>query len=104
MKAKKTSAAKPARTRHSADFKEQALLRAEKDGVAQAAKDLNLTPSQIYAWRQRKQLTALTTDEQRLQQAEIARLKREVARLKDEAEFLKKAAAYFAKEPTRGTP
>src|SRR3546814_7963882 len=80
MKAKKPTEEKPARQRHSANFKEQAILRADKDGVAQTAKDLGLKPSQIYAWRQRKQLSGLTTDEQKLQQAEIARLRREVAR------------------------
>ena len=78
--------------------------RAQKDGVAVAAKDLNLHTSQLYSWRQRQRLDALSGDEQRLMQAENARLKRELARLTEEHEFLKKAAAYFAKESKRGTP
>lgn len=88
---------KQVKQRHSAEFKQQALARAEKDGVAAAAKDLNLHASQLYAWRQRTRLDVLTGDEQRLMQAENARLKRELARISEEHEFLKKAAAYFAK-------
>ena len=36
---------------------------------------------------------------QRLQQSELARLRRELARVEEENAFLKKAAAYFAKQP-----
>jgi transposase len=100
MKSKKVSqgkSVKQIKQRHSAEFKAQALARAEKDGVAVAAKDLNLHASQLYAWRQRKRLDVLTGDEQRVMQAENARLKRELARISEEHEFLKKAAAYFAK-------
>lgn len=97
MKAKHTE--KKARNRYSAEFKEQALKRAEKDGVAVTAKDLGLAESQLYAWRQKRRLDGQTTEEQKLQQAELARLKREVARLEDENAFLKKATAYFAKQP-----
>jgi transposase len=100
MKSKKVSQAKvvkQVKPRHSAEFKAQALARAEKDGVAAAAKDLNLHASQLYAWRQRKRFDVLTGDEQRLLQAENARLKRELVRISEEHEFLKKAAAYFAK-------
>lgn len=97
MKAKHTE--KKARNRYSVEFKEQALKRAEKDGVAVTAKDLGLAESQLYAWRQKRRLDGQTTEEQKLQQAELARLKREVARLEDENAFLKKATAYFAKQP-----
>jgi transposase len=98
MKSKQVSQSKQVKQRHSAEFKQQALARAEKDGVAVAAKDLNLHASQLYAWRQRKRLDVLSGDEQRLMQAENARLKRELARISEEHEFLKKAVAYFAKE------
>jgi transposase len=104
MKSKQVNQGKQVKQRHSAEFKQQALDRAQKDGVAVAAKDLNLHASQLYAWRQRQRLDALSGDEQRLMQAENARLKRELARLTEEHEFLKKAAAYFAKESKRGTP
>lgn len=104
MKSKKVVQDKQVKQRHSAEFKQQALDRAKSDGVAVAARDLNLHASQLYAWRQKKQLEAVSGDEQRLMQAENARLKRELARLNEEHDFLKKAAAYFAKEFKRGTP
>lgn len=44
---------KARRLRHSAEFKRQALLRATKDGVPAAARDLGLQPAQLYAWRGR---------------------------------------------------
>ena len=97
MKAKKD--AKKVRNQYSPEFKKQALERAEKDGVAVAALDLNLKESQLYAWRQKRRLEGLTTEEHKQQLGELARLKRDVARLEDENAFLKKAAAYFAKQP-----
>jgi transposase len=97
MKAKQQGE-KKARKQYSAEFKEQALKRAEKDGVAAAARDLGLAESQIYSWRQRRRLEGLTTEEQKLQHAELARLKRELARVEEENAFLKKATAYFAKQ------
>ena len=97
MKAKK-EASKP-RNRYSPEFKKQALERAEKDGIAAVARDLDLQESQLYTWRQKRRLEGLTTEEQKLQQGELARLKRDLARLEEENAFLKKAAAYFAKQP-----
>ena len=97
MKAKKD--VKKTRNQYSPEFKKQALERAEKDGVAVAARDLNLKESQLYAWRHKRRLEGLTTEEQKQQLGELARLKRDVARLEDENAFLKKAAAYFAKQP-----
>ena len=60
-----------------------------------AAKDLGLQESQLYGWCAKAKLLGQTSEEQRLQQSEHARLKREVARLEEENAFLKKAAAYF---------
>lgn len=97
MKAKKD--VKQTRNQYSPEFKKQALERAEKDGVAVAARDLNLKESQLYTWRQKQRLEGQTSEEQKLQHAELAKLKREVARLEEENAFLKKAAAYFAKQP-----
>ena len=97
MKAKQQGE-KKARKQYSPEFKEQALKRAEKDGVATTARDLGLAESQIYSWRQRRRLEGLTTEEQKLQHAELARLKRELARVEEENAFLKKATAYFAKQ------
>lgn len=91
--------AKSERKRFSAEFKQQALLRAVKDGVPAVARDLGLEPAQLYAWRAKAQQQGEDAEAQRLQQSEAARLKREVARLEEEVAFLKKAAAYFAKQP-----
>lgn len=103
-KEKKRQGEPPLRKKYSAEFKAQVLRRAEQDGVAATARDLGLAESQIYAWRQRHRLEGLTTEEEKLQHAEVLRLKREVALLEEENAFLKKAAAYFAKPPKRGTP
>jgi transposase len=66
------------RKRYSPEFKKQVLDRAEKEGVATVAKDLGMRESQLYAWRQKRRLEGLTTEEEKLQQGEIARLKREM--------------------------
>ena len=87
------------RTRFSAEFKQQALLRAVKDGVPAVARDLGLQPAQLYAWRAKAQQQGEDAQAQRLAQSEAARLRREVTRLEEEVAFLKKAAAYFAKQP-----
>ena len=96
---KTKSGAKVERKRFSSEFKQQALLRAVKDGVPAAARDLGLEPAQLYAWRAKTQQQGEDAELQRVQQAETARLKREVARLEEEVAFLKKATAYFAKQP-----
>ena len=77
MKAKKD--VKQFRNQYSPEFKKQALDRAEKDGIPAVARDLSLKESQLYAWRRKKRLEGLTTEEENV--------------------FLKKAAAYFAKLP-----
>jgi transposase len=96
---KKQDGEKAVRNHYSEEFKQQALLRAIKDGVAVAARDLGLVPAQVYAWRAKAQQQGLDLEQQRLEQSQTARLKREVARLEEENAFLKKAAAYFAKQP-----
>lgn len=98
MKAK-SSKKQAVRKTYSPQFKEQALERAEKDGVAKAARDLGIAEAMLYSWRAKRKLTGQTFEVQKLQQAELARLKRENARLEEENAFLKKAAAYFAKQP-----
>ncbi len=52
----------------------------------------------LYGWRTKKRQGGDTLENQKLQQAEMSRLRRECARLAEENAFLKKAAAYFAKE------
>lgn len=90
---------KPKRHQYSPQFKEQALERAKQDGVPKAAQDLGLAPALLYGWQAKARQSGQPFEERKLQQAEMARLKRENARLAEEVAFLKKAAAYFAKEP-----
>jgi transposase len=66
--------------------------------VARVAKDLGVKDSLIYYWRKQKSLSGTSIENQKLQQAEMARLKRENDRLEEENAFLKKVATYFTKE------
>jgi len=99
MKTKKDSTTPAARNKYTAQFKEQALERADRDGIPKVAKDLGLAESMLYSWRAKRRQTGQPFEEQKLQHADMARLKRENARLEEEVAFLKKAAAYFAKLP-----
>lgn len=89
---------KTARSKYSPQFKDQALERAKNEGIPRVAKDLGLAESLLYSWRSQRQQCGSSLENRKLQQAELARLKRENARLSEENAFLKKAAAYFAKE------
>jgi len=89
---------KSVRKKYSPQFKDQALDRAEKDGVPQVAKDLGISDAMLYSWRSKQKQGGDSIENQKLQQAEVTRLKRDNARLAEENAFLKKAAAYFAKE------
>ena len=99
MKSKTESTTPVIRNKYTAQFKEQALERADRDGILKVAKDLGLAESMLYNWRAKRRQTGQPFEDQKLQQAELARLKRENARLGEEVAFLKKAAAYFAKLP-----
>ncbi len=99
MKIKKESTTTAVRNKYTSQIKEQALERAAKDGIPKVAQDLGLAESMLYSWQSKRRQTGQPFEEQKLQQAELARLKRENARLEEEVSFLKKAAAYFAKMP-----
>ena len=86
------------RQKYSPQFKDQAVERALKDGVPRVAKDLGIPESMLYYWRVQKNKGGNTIENQKLQQAEVARLKRENGRLQEENAFLKKVATYFTKE------
>lgn len=94
--------AKRARRQFTEEFKAGAVALVLDDGktVAQAARDLGLTPSSLAGWVQQARAnrsggkTGLTTEER----AELARLRKENGELKRERELLKKWAAFFAKE------
>jgi len=97
MKTQKESTTPVVRNKYTAQFKEQALERADRDGIPKVTQDLGLAESMLYSWRSKCRQTGQPFEEQKLQQAEVARLKRENMRLEEEVTFLKKAAAYFAK-------
>ena len=97
MKTQKESTRPVVRNKYTAQFKEQALERADRDGIPKLTQDLGLAESMLYSWRSKCRQTGQPFEEQKLQQAEVARLKLENTRLEEEVTFLKKAAAYFAK-------
>ena len=86
------------RQKYSPQFKDQAVERAAREGVPRVAKDLGIKESMLYYWRLQKSRSGSTIENQKLQQAEMARLKRENERLEQENAFLKKVATYFTKE------
>ena len=88
---------KPARIRHSEEFKAEALKLAETVGIASAAKQLGLHTSQVYGWRSKAQLLKSRGQIDQEMARENARLRRELAEKEQELAFLGKAAAYFAK-------
>jgi len=89
---------KVTRKKYSPQFKDQALERAEKDGFPQAAEDLGVPVSQLYSWRSKRRQGGQPLEQQKIQQAEMSKLRREVVRLEEENAFLKKVATYFTKE------
>jgi len=85
-------------TKYSPQFKDQALERAAKNSIPQTAKDLGISEAILYSWRAKLRHGGQPIENQKLQQAELVRLKRENARLEEENSFLKKVATYFTKE------
>ncbi|WP_133141011.1 IS3 family transposase, partial [Legionella maceachernii] len=71
-------------------FKDQVMERADKEGIPQVAKDLGLAESLLYSWKAQRKRGGDTLENQKLQQAELSRLKRENARLAEEKCILKK--------------
>jgi transposase-like protein len=64
------------------------LARADKDGIPKVAQDLGLAESMLYSWQAKRCQTRQPFEDQKLQQAEMARLKRENTRLEQEVAFL----------------
>jgi transposase len=94
------------RRKFTREFKLEAVKLITDRGVklAQASQDLGVHPTQLRQWIKEfagdPQHSFPGHGQMKLEQAEIARLKREVTKLKAERDILKKAAAYFAKEST----
>ncbi len=87
------------RKRYPPEFITQSLERAEKFGVAQTARALEIPESVLYRWRADAKTNAEMTDQERAGQTELMSLRKQINALSEENAFLKKAAAYFAKQP-----
>ena len=66
----------------------QALERARRGGLEQAAQHLGLKARQLYTWRARAQEKDWLSEEQRAAQADLETVKRQVVRLSEENYFL----------------
>jgi transposase len=91
------------RRQYTEDFKHEAvrLVRESARPVAQVARDLGIPENLLYRWRahhRQAESQGATRAGQRLEAAELLRLKRELTRVTQERDFLKRAAAFFAKE------
>jgi transposase len=90
------------RERYSAEFKREALRRANEPGVTDVlvAEELGISARQLRRWRD-----AVKRDGQnafpghgKSRDEEVTQLKRKLAKVEQDRDFLKEAAAYFAKE------
>ena len=91
------------RKRYSAEFKRQALRRADEPGVtdAQVCQELGISTRQMRRWRDAVQEhgeAKAFPGHGKSRDDEITRLKRELAKVTEERDFLREAARYFAKE------
>ena len=99
MKAKKETNTAIVRNKYTAQFKEQALERADRDGIPKVAQDLGLARAALCAWRAKRRQTGQPFEGQKPRQAEMAGLKRGNARLEEGVASPKKATACFAELP-----
>lgn len=86
---------------YTAEFKEQAVKRAQEVGVGVAARELGLVAQTLRNWVKTAgtgQLSGAGAKPVTPEQMEISRLRAENARLKMHVDILKKATAYFAKD------
>ncbi len=86
---------------YTAEFKEQAVKRAQEVGVGVGARELGLVEQTLRNWVKASaagRLTAPGSKPVTPEQMELSRLRAENARLKMHVDILKKATAYFAKD------
>lgn len=88
---------KQVRARYNQAYRTEALALADRIGVAQAAKQLDLHESQLYGWRTKSKADKSITEREQALAAENAKLKRQLADQTEELAILKKATVYFAK-------
>ena len=87
MKTKKESVNPVILNKYTSQFKEQALERADKDGIPKVAQDLGIAESMLYSWRAKRRQIGQPFEEQKIQQAELSRLKQENTPLEEEVTF-----------------
>ena len=91
------------RKRFSAEFKRQALRRANEPGMTDTlvCEEIGVTTRQLRRWRdavkEHGEADAFPGHGKARDQ-EVARLKRELKKVTEERDYLKEAARYFAKE------
>ena len=90
------------RKRYSAEFKREAIRRANEEGVTDVlvAEGLGINARQLRRWREaiRQDGDKAFPGEGNAKDQELMLLKRKLAKVEQERDFLKEAAAYFAKE------
>ncbi len=90
------------RKRYSAEFKREALKRANEEGVTDVlvAEELGINARQLRRWREAAKRDGDTAfpGQGNARDKEMMQLKRKLAKVEQERDFLKDAAAYFARE------
>ncbi len=91
------------RKRYSAEFKRQALRRADEPGVTDAlvCEELGVSTRQLRRWREAIQEHGEENafpGQGKPRDQELADLKRKLKKVTEERDFLRDAARYFAKE------
>ena len=90
------------RKRYSAEFKREALRRADEPGVTDVlvAEELGIHARQLHRWRAaaKKDGEEAFPGQGKARDEELMRLKRKLAKVEQERDFLREAAAYFARE------
>ncbi len=91
------------RKRYSAEFKRQALKRADERGVSDAlvCEELGVSTRQLRRWREAVREHGeedAFPGQGKSRDEELTRLKRKLKKTEQELDFLREAARYFAKE------
>ncbi len=89
------------RTKYAPEFKDEAVKQVVVRGhsVVDVAKRLGIPENVLYTWVSKfKKAEEPLSNDLKVLQAEIVKLKAELRRTAEERDILKKAAAYFAKQ------
>ncbi len=91
------------RRQYSDEYKSEAVRLVRESGkpLSQVARELGLNDNMLHRWSREErgaQAAGKTRGEVKVDQEELARLRRELARVTAERDFLKRAAAFFAKD------